>query len=276
MHPSLHRHPVAGVLLVLLVAIAVGIETLAYRRRGRAYDWAGARASVIVAVLDRGAKAATFVALEPLFGWLAGHRLCTLPLSGGAGVATAFVGVEFVYYWMHRAAHRIGWMWATHSVHHSTEQLNYFAALRLGATGLFSFEWLPFALVTWFLGTPPATIAALLALDLGYQFFLHSDLIPRIDTHQWLLNTPSDHRVHHAINAPYVDRNFGGMLIVFDRLFGTYAAERADEPPRYGLLGERRGRDPLTILFGGWRRLFVRIRAATTLGDRLRAAFGPP
>ena len=124
-------------------------------------------------------------------------------------------------------------------------------------------------------GIAPSTIAELFALDLAYQFFLHTDIVPRLDARQWIFNTPSDHRVHHAINAAYIDRNFGGMLIVFDRLFGTYVAERIDDPPRYGLVGERRGGNPLHVLIAGWRHLVARFQEAAPR-DRWSVIFGPP
>jgi sterol desaturase/sphingolipid hydroxylase (fatty acid hydroxylase superfamily) len=271
-----HHNPLAGpALLVVFLAVAA-VEVIAYRRQGRAYDWREARLSLGVAMIQRVATALSLLALVPLDRWLYAHRLVTFPLSGVAGFVAALMIVEFAYYWMHRASHRIGWMWATHSVHHSAEQLNFLAAIRLGATGFVSFEWLPFAAVVGVLGVSPVTVSGLLALDLAYQFFLHSDLLPRIDTWQWLFNTPSDHRVHHAVNATYIDRNFGGMLIVFDRLFGTYAAERADERPRYGVAGERPRTNALAVLGAGWATLFERFRAARGVVPRLRVMLGPP
>ena len=273
--PLRHHPAIAFGIFVLFVAVGLA-EALVYRRRGRAYDWRGARLSLTVSFVQRIIGAGTLLALAPLYAWLWSHRLMTLPFSGVAGLVIAFVAVEFAYYWMHRASHRIGWMWATHSVHHSAEELNFFAAIRLGATGFITFEWVPFAALILLLGIPPITVTGLFALDLLYQFFLHSDVLPRIDTHQWLLNTPSDHRVHHAVNGPYIDRNFGGMLIVFDRLFGTYAAERDDERPRYGLAGESRAGNAVSVLFGGWATLYNRLRDASGIGNRLRVVFGPP
>jgi sterol desaturase/sphingolipid hydroxylase (fatty acid hydroxylase superfamily) len=277
MFTSLFRHHSAIALAVLALFLAVvTAEVFAYQRAGRSYDWRGARLSLAVAFIQRVATAASLLALVPLYGWLWDHRLMTLPVSSVTGFLVAFVAVEFAYYWMHRASHQIGWMWATHSVHHSAEQLNFLAAIRLGATGFLSFEWLPFAALIVLFGISPVTVGGLLALDLVFQFFLHSDLLPRIDAHQWIFNTPSDHRVHHAVNAPYLNRNFGGMLIVFDRLFGTYTAESNEEKPRYGLAGEGRAENPFAVLMGGWLTLYKRLRDADSIGNRLRVVFGPP
>ena len=276
MNAGLRSHPLAALALAGAFAACIAVEAIAYRRRGRAYDWSEALTSVAVAVAQRGIGALSFASLVPLTNFAFGRRLWTFPSHGLAGAVAAFVIVEFAYYWMHRGAHRIAWMWATHSVHHSAEQLNFAAAIRLGATGIVSFEWVPYAFVIVVLGIAPSTVAGLLALDLLYQFFLHTDVLPALDARQWIFNTPSDHRVHHALNDRYLDKNFGGMLIVFDRMFGTYAAERADDPPVYGILGERRGRNPARVLFGGWIRLSTRLRASRSFGEGVRTALGPP
>jgi sterol desaturase/sphingolipid hydroxylase (fatty acid hydroxylase superfamily) len=271
-----HHNPLAGLALLGVFLAVAAAEIIAYRRQGRAYNWREARLSLGVATLQRIATGLSLLALVPLYTWLFAHRLVTFPLTGVAGFIAALLIVEFAYYWMHRASHRISWMWATHSVHHSAEQLNFLAAVRLGATGFISFEWLPFAVVIGVLGISPVTVSGLLALDLAYQFFLHSDLLPRMDTRQWLFNTPSDHRVHHAVNAAYIDRNFGGMLIVFDRLFGTYVAEHGEERPRYGVAGEHPRRNAFAVLAAGWVTLFERVRAVHGVVPRLRVVFGPP
>jgi sterol desaturase/sphingolipid hydroxylase (fatty acid hydroxylase superfamily) len=249
--PGMHHAP----LVIALVAIfAIGLEALVVTHRGGDYRWREVGASVVVAFVQRIVSVLSAFALLPLFALLSAHRLVTIHLAWPYELFVAFVLVEFAYYWMHRASHTIGWMWATHSVHHSAEQLNLPAAIRLGGTGALSLEWLPFVPLV-LVGIAPSTIGALLAANLAYQFFLHTELIPRLGPLEGIFNTPSAHRVHHAINADYLDRNFGGMLIVFDRMFGTYVSECAENPPRYGLVGERRGSNPLHILADGWIRL---------------------
>jgi sterol desaturase/sphingolipid hydroxylase (fatty acid hydroxylase superfamily) len=243
------------VLLVFLVAVA--LEIGAYAALKRRYAWREAAASLAVAVLQRAATALSALVLVPLFQFIWAHRVVTLALPAAEQIAVAFCLVEFAYYWMHRASHGVNWMWATHSVHHSAEQLNMIAAVRLGATGFVSLEWLPFVPLVFF-GISANVVFGLLAFNLLYQFFLHSELMPRLGVFEEVFNTPSHHRVHHARNAAYLNRNFGGVLIVYDRLFGTYALERAEDPPQYGLLGEARGHNPARILFAGWTRIFVR------------------
>ncbi len=126
------------------------------------------------------------------------------------------------------------------------------------------------------IGFDPLVVAAAVALNLGYQFWLHAPWIPRLGALEWVLNTPSHHRVHHACNPAYVDRNFGGVLIVFDRLFGPFAAERDDVPPRYGLTTPLHSYNPLRIALHGWVVLACDLAAARGWRARLRVVFGPP
>jgi sterol desaturase/sphingolipid hydroxylase (fatty acid hydroxylase superfamily) len=142
----------------------------------------------------------------------------------------AFVYVDFAYYWWHRASHEVNLFWAAHAVHHQSEDYNLAVALRQGIVT--SFTSLPFNLPLALLGVPTSVYAAMLAISLLYQFWIHTELVGRLGPAEWVLNTPSHHRVHHAVNPRYLDRNYAAILIVWDRLFGTFAEER--ERPVYG------------------------------------------
>jgi sterol desaturase/sphingolipid hydroxylase (fatty acid hydroxylase superfamily) len=166
-------------------------------------------------------------------------------------------------------------MWATHSVHHSAGQMTLLASIRLGWTNLFSAGWVCYAPLV-FAGFDPRMIAVLLAVNLRYQFFLHTEAVGRLGPLEWVFNTPSHHRVHHGTNPCYLDRNYGGVLIVFDRLFGSFAAERPDEPVRYGLAHRAPSHNPLKIAFGEWAALLRRAWTAPTARARAIALFGPP
>ena len=186
-----------------------------------------------------------------------------------------FLGEEFYYYWMHRADHRIRWMWATHAVHHSSNQFVLANAYRLGWTQQISGAAVFMAPLV-LLGFPPAMVLAALAANLLYQFWIHTELIGRLGPLEWVLNTPRHHRVHHARNSAYLDRNYGGVLIVFDRLFGTFAEERADMPCSYGLVEPLASNNPVRIAFHGWRQLWRALREARGLRECAIALFGPP
>ncbi len=250
MHLALAHHPHAAAYVLGAFFLAAGAEATILRARG-GYPWRSVLSSLAVAAVQRVATVLATLALVPLFAFVWQHRAITLDAKVPALLALAFLAVEFAYYWMHRASHHIAWMWATHSVHHSAEELNFPAAIRLGATGFLSGEWVPFVPLVFF-GIDPTVVFGLLAFDLLYQFFLHTELVPKLGAVEYLFNTPSHHRVHHARNPEYLDKNFGGVLIVYDRIFGTFAEERAEQRPEYGLLGERRGDNPFAILFAGW------------------------
>jgi sterol desaturase/sphingolipid hydroxylase (fatty acid hydroxylase superfamily) len=218
--------------------------------------------------------AAAMVATFPLsVGYQ--FRLFDLPSSGFATLAVLFILVDFTTYWFHRAAHGVRLLWATHAVHHSATRFNLTAAVRLGWTGPLSgtvLFFLPLAL----LGFHPLAIMAMLVLNLLYQFFLHAARAPRLGPLEWLLNTPTHHRVHHAANATCLDKNFGGVFIVWDRLFGTFAVAPPDETLRFGLDAPLPSQSPLTVNFFEWRRLLSDIRQTHGLKQRLRILFGAP
>ena len=194
------------------------------------------------------------------------HRLWTIALDGWLAVLLLFVGQEFCYYWYHRAAHRVRWFWCNHSVHHSPNQLNLAAAYRIGILGRLTGTAVFFVPLVW-LGFPVRVVFEVLSLNLLYQFWIHATWIPKLGWLEYVFNTPSAHRVHHAANLDYLDANYGGVLIVFDRLFGTYRAERDDLPCRYGLVTPVASYNPLKIEFGQWMLLLKDLGGARSLRE---------
>jgi sterol desaturase/sphingolipid hydroxylase (fatty acid hydroxylase superfamily) len=170
----------------------------------------------------------------------------------------------------------VRWFWATHPVHHSPTRFNLTAGIRLGWTGAVTGHFLfyvPLALI----GFNPLAIATVLGANLAYQFFIHSELVPRLGPLEWVLNTPTHHKVHHACNETCLDKNYGGTLIVFDRLFGTFAAPPENEPLRYGLVGRAPSSNPLTIVFGEWASMIRDLRNAKCgKAEWWAIVFGPP
>ncbi|MEQ8858941.1 MAG: sterol desaturase family protein [Pseudomonadales bacterium] len=157
--------------------------------------------------------------------------LATLSAESWGLWALAFVGYDFCYYWSHRYGHQWKLFWAAHVAHHQSEEFNLSTALRQTSTGATFVFYVPLYL----LGFPTEMIVTVGALNLIYQFWVHTEHVPSLGPVEWLLVTPSNHRVHHAKNPGYVDRNYGGVFIVWDRLFGTFTAERAAEPCVYGI-----------------------------------------
>jgi sterol desaturase/sphingolipid hydroxylase (fatty acid hydroxylase superfamily) len=148
----------------------------------------------------------------------------------------AFVVDDFAYYLFHRSAHRVRWFWASHVIHHSSQHYNLSTALRQTWTGFFSLAFL-FRLPLFLIGFPPAMVFFVAGLNLVYQFWIHTEVIGQMP--RWfeaVMNTPSHHRVHHATNPRYLDRNYAGVFIVWDRWLGTFEPERDDDRPRYGIV----------------------------------------
>lgn len=272
--PPARQSALPTLLLVVLAAALVEglVRTL---RRGDGYDWRAFAATACDVIGRRLVDGLGLSLAAPLLAWIYDHRLATLQPDSVASALLLFVGQEFCYYWHHRAAHRVRWFWASHCVHHTPNELTLASALRLGWTGSLTGGAVFFAPLIW-LGFHPLVVAAAVALNLLYQFWLHATWIPRLGPLECLLNTPAHHRVHHASNAAYLDRNFGGVLIVFDRLFGTFAEERDALPPRYGLVTPLHSCNPLVIALHGWRALARDLAAARGARAALRTLFGPP
>ena len=170
----------------------------------------------------------------PVYALAYHHRLLDIPLNLFTALALWLL-TDFCFYWMHRSSHRVRWLWAAHVTHHSSERMNFSTAMRQNATNIFNGGWLfyvPLALI----GFNPVWIGVCYALSLVYQFFIHTTLVGRLHpVIEYIFNTPNHHRVHHARNPGYVDTNYGGVFIIFDRLFGSFTRERADQPIEYGI-----------------------------------------
>ncbi len=241
----------------------------------RSYDWRGFALSLAIAA---GRRLTDFVPLAialPGAAWLYSHRLIDWDLRSPWTWLMLFLVVEFAYYWFHRLSHRVRWFWATHAVHHSPNQYNLSAAYRLGWTGKFSLTLLVFAPIAW-LGFAPPLIVLAFSLNLLYQFWIHAEWIPRLGWLEGIVNTPSAHRVHHAANVEYLDANYGGVLVIFDQLFGTYIPENRTTPIRYGWVKPIMSNNPLRVVFQQWLDIVADLRGARSLRDVGGYLFGPP
>jgi len=269
-----------GTLYLVILPIVIGAGLLEawwlQRPRPEAYDWKSWACSLADLA---GRRVLGFIPYTLAAPWLAfayDHRLMTLSLDTAWSVALLFVGLEFFYYWYHRTSHTVRWFWMSHQVHHSPNQLTLAAAYRLGWFGRFTGTSLFFTPLV-LLGFTPTVVLSALFLNLIYQFWLHADWIPRLGWLEYVFNTPSSHRVHHARNPEYLDANYGGVLIVFDRLFGTYIAERKDVRCDYGTVTPvASSRNPFALNFLPWIGLLKDLRSARSPGEAWMLLFGPP
>jgi len=246
---DLVRSTVAGLwpfFVLYFVAMLGEAAVVAWRRRRgtslRGYDVADSGVNVVSWLSAMLAWIPINLATWVVAWWLWQYRVADLGLGLGAWLAAALAW-DFSFYWQHRFEHRVRLLWAGHVTHHSSERFNYSTGFRQSWT-----PWTgPLFYAGWALvGVRPELLFVAGGWNLVYQFFLHTELVPRLP--EWVegwLNTPSNHRVHHARNASYQDRNFGGVLVVWDRLFGTYVPE--GERAVYGITTPVRARDPIGI-----------------------------
>ncbi|TAE71129.1 MAG: sterol desaturase family protein [Oscillatoriales cyanobacterium] len=194
-----------------------------------------------------------------------------VPVNGWTMLLAVFIA-DFLYYWNHRAEHRIRFFWAYHSVHHSSTDFNLTVALRLAWVEDFILWifYIPMAL----LGFHPLQVLIALEVVGLYQVWIHNQKIGRLGILESMMNTASNHRVHHGSNLPYIDKNYGGILIVWDRLFGTYQAET--EKVIYGLTENIQTHNPIQINIMEYSRIISDLRRSQTLKEWFLSLFGPP
>lgn len=263
-----------GFLVFLSVVVLIEALILIFGRK-QDYEWGHTAASLGVAFIKRVVDALTAGAAAGILFWFHEHRFLTVELDAIWKIFIAFIAVEFAYYWHHRWAHQIRWLWATHGVHHTAPYMNLSVAGRLGWTGLLSGTVLFFSPLV-LLGLHPVAVFLMLAAGLFYQIWIHTELVPRLGILEYIFNTPSNHRVHHGSNPEYLDKNFGGVLIIFDILFGTYAKEERDIPIIYGVVDPMTSKNPISITLFEWRKIFRDVFKARSLTEILLYMFAKP
>ncbi|WP_053124928.1 sterol desaturase family protein [Pseudomonas sp. P1.31] len=253
--------------------VLIALELIADRWRGVSnYHLADAVNSISTGVLStttglltKGVGLLTYAfALEHL-------ALFKLPANSVWVWVLAFVLYDFCYYWLHRMGHERNILWAAHSVHHQSEEYNLSTALRQTSTG-FLLGWI-FYLPMAVLGVPLLVFVSVAALNLLYQFWVHTQHIPKLGWFEWFFVTPSNHRAHHAQNALYMDRNYGGVFILWDRLFGTFQEEDDNEPVIFGVTTPLASWNPLWANLQFYAQLWDDARRAERNWDKLRIWF---
>ena len=240
-----------------------------YEARDTAASLTMGLGSTVVGVMTGGV-----VAAATLWAW--SHRIFTIPMSAIWAWVAIFLLEDLTYYWFHRLSHERRFWWAAHVNHHSSQHYNLSTALRQTWTGEVNGSWLLW-LPLAFLGFPPGMIAIEKGISLVYQFWIHTEAIRRLPApFEAVFNTPSRHRVHHARNPRYLDRNYAGILIIWDRLFGTFEPEREDEPCRYGIVKNLGDFNIVRIAFHEWIGIGRDLMHARSLREVFGYLFGPP
>ena len=262
---------------LIIAAVAIGsalVEGVVLSFTGkRDYDWKGSTVSLVIAVGRRLTDFVPALLALPGAAWLYEHRIFTWDMREALSWVVLFLSLEFAYYWFHRASHRVRWFWANHAVHHSPNQFNLSAAYRLGWLGKITFTLIFFSPLAW-IGFAPQVILLAFAINLLYQFWIHTRAVSRLGPLEWVMNTPSHHRVHHGINPRYIDKNHAGIFIIWDRLLGTFIEE--DSEPVYGTVKPLASFNPVWANFAELQRLWQISRTTRLWRDKIWIWFAPP
>lgn len=254
----------------------IGLELWVARLRGRkAYRAHDAISSIGLGVMSQLAGVFLKLLTVGVYAWCAQHvALYTLPADRWWVWAAALVLYDFLYYWLHRAGHEVNLLWAAHVVHHQSEDYNLSTALRQTSTGgvLGWIFYMPMAL----LGFPVSVFVGVALIDLLYQFWVHTEQVGKLGWFDRVFCSPSNHRAHHAVNERYLDRNYGGILILWDRLFGTFVEEDDVDRPVYGTRAPLRSFNPLWANAQVYWATLVDASRTGRWRDRLKIWIRPP
>jgi alkylglycerol monooxygenase len=257
---------------IVLVLVAAEFIYCLVKKNGY-YSFQDSLIGLGTAILAQCVNVAVAVAVVSVYGWVYNHFSITQLQPTPLNYVLCYIGVDFLFYWFHRAGHRINILWAAHVPHHSAEELNYAVALRSSFTqraASFLFYW-PLAVI----GFSPTIILPVVALNLVLQFIPHTRVIPKLPS--WIdswLNTPYHHRIHHAANRIYWDKNYGGTFIFWDKLFGTFEPET--EEPYYGVSVHPKSWDPTFLNMHWFMVLWNDMKQATHWQDKILLWIKPP
>lgn len=269
MPPAVLYYAIPGFLLLLSLE-----AWFSHRENRQLYEKKDTFSSLALGIGNVIIGFATKAIIFGLFSFLYQYRIFDLEYTLWWYWVLLFFADDLSYYWFHRTAHNVNWFWASHVVHHSSEHYNLAAALRQtwtgNATGSFLFwAWMPLV------GFHPVWILFMQQISLIYQFWIHTEVVNKLPRPlEFVLNTPSHHRVHHGSDLKYLDRNHGGILIIWDRLFGTFQPE--EKRPTYGLTTNIGSFNPFVVAFKTWKELFDKARSSGSLKHAINYFIQPP
>ncbi len=267
--PNILVSAVPAFIILIIVEVIYAIKT-----QRELYEIKDAATSISLGLgnLFIGIATKTFILL--FFVWIYEHRLFTIPHTAWWAWVLCFFADDFSYYWFHRISHNVRWFWASHVVHHSSERYNLAAALRQtwtgNLTGSFLFwSWMPLV------GFHPAMILLMQSVSLLYQFWIHTEAVNKCPKwFEFIFNTPSHHRVHHGSDIEYLDKNHAGILIIWDRMFGSFQPEM--HTPKYGLTKNVNTYNPVKIAFFEWMNMAKDLKKSGSVGTAIKYIINPP
>lgn len=261
----------ASPLFALLIAIEVFINARYARQLYVTKDSiASVSMGAVAVVIGLGVKIAAYFA----FTFMHKFALFDLPITAWWAWVLCMFADDFSFYWHHRLSHEVRILWAAHVNHHSSEQLNFSTALRQSWTEqLYKYIfwlWMPL------IGFPPLMILTMMSINLIFQFWPHTQLVGKLGPLEWIFNTPSHHRVHHASNHKYLDRNHAGLFIIWDRMFGTFQEEDEKVNPVYGITTNIKTYNLLKIASHEFKDLWADVKRSPDFKTKLKYIFYPP
>jgi alkylglycerol monooxygenase len=262
------------VIAIPIFALMIALEAFLTARREGAYDRKDAWTNIFIGFMSVAFGAGLGLIQAFFYNFLYDQVApVQMPMNAWWAWAILLVVDDFAYYWFHRFSHEIRFFWNFHVVHHSSNQYNLSVAVRQSwFSGLA--HWI-FYLPAALLGFPLWAFVTMHGLNLIYQFWIHTEMVKKMPAwFEYVFNTPSHHRVHHGVNNPYLDKNYAGIFIVWDRMFGTFTEE--SERVRYGITTPLKSYNPLWINTHAWAETFALMREKKTLTGKLRCIFGSP
>ncbi len=263
------------IFLVCIVAELFYLRRHAHLPDSAQYTANDTFSNIGLALMHEGSELVAALVVISIYYWVFDFRLLNIPTTWWSIILLFFLQ-DFLYYWFHRASHRIRWMWASHVVHHSSEKMNFSTAFRQSLTYPISGMWV-FWIPLMALGFEPMTVVGMVLFNLAYQFFIHTQVVGKLGFLEKFMSTPSHHRVHHARNNDYIDKNYAGTLIIWDKMFGTFVEENDNNPCEYGITRQIHSHNPVILSFHEWVDMLK--DAMTTnksLWQRGKHLWGPP
>jgi sterol desaturase/sphingolipid hydroxylase (fatty acid hydroxylase superfamily) len=272
--PDWAKAPILGVAIFAFIFLMIAEMLISRRRNSGAYEYRDTAASLLMGAGSLVAGAIYGIVHLVIILGAYEHRLFNIGWTWWA-LIICFFAEDLVYYIGHRLSHERRLWWASHVVHHSSQHFNGSTALRQAWTGIFGIGlWVRLPL--FFIGFPPAMVFMFTGITAAYQLWIHTEQVKKIGPFEWIFNTASHHRVHHATNPRYIDSNHGAFLIIWDRMFGTFVAEDESDPCRYGITSNLGTFNPLRIALHEWMAIWQDVRKARSLRDAFWYVFGAP
>ncbi len=263
------------VLLDVFNTIIIGFALLAIvydflNKKNRGYKEVRANILIGIGNIVLNATIFTFIFVLTLY-FAENFAFWNIPMNAYSWVVALLVA-DFSYYWMHRIEHKVRFLWALHSVHHSSQEFDLTTSLRLAWFEGF-IEWIFFVPMI-LIGFDLVQVIVAISVVIAYQTWIHTEHIGKLGLFDQLFNTPSVHRVHHGSNPKYIDKNFGGILMIWDKLFKTYQAE--EEKVIYGLMQNIKTSNPISINFYEWKEMFRDMSKSKSISKKIQWMINPP